>query len=347
MMSRFLVRVRLGVLVLALTHTSWALDDMPDDDLSADLESAPELSESHQWSVGVSLEQQDLANQLYLEGNAFFLESRFRAARKKYTDALALWSHPSIHYNLALTLINLDAPLEANKQLQQALRYGGTPLDERRQKRAVEELRRTAREISVLEIRTREPDCAVRVDGQRVTPPTQLTLPPGKHLVRVEKDGFVAREYRLALFPGKVERLETRLYALADLSTRENWTPRWIPITVTGSGAAMLVTGAVLALQAHRVRDSFDRFAAAACAGASGCADSMIDPQRLDRANTMETLSTVFYVSGAVAAVTGIGWLWLNHTKTRTYTPEQFERQTRFEPAVSPGMIGATARGRF
>lgn len=347
MMKLPFVRVRLLLMVFALGQAAWALDDVPAGDLSEDLESTPELKEEHQWSIGVSLEQQDKANRLYLAGNAFFLESRFKDAKVKYAEALALWSHPSIHYNLALTLINLDAPLEANKQLQLAFKYGGAPLDVRRQKRAIEELKRTAREISVLEISTREPDCSVRVDGNLVETPVKLTLPPGKHVVSVTKNGFAPREYRLGLFPGELERLETRLYTPTDLEIRENWTPRWAPVLVTGTGAAMVVTGAVLALQAHRMRDDFDRFAGAACARTSGCSNTSLDPDRLDRANTLESLSTISYISGGVMAAAGVGWLWFNRTKARRFTPEQLDQKTRFAPAMSTTMLGAVASGRF
>ena len=65
---------------------------------------APEMP----WSVGVPLAVQARANALYDEGNQLFVQQAHAPALEKYKQALALWDHPLIRFNLAVT--DLRAP---------------------------------------------------------------------------------------------------------------------------------------------------------------------------------------------------------------------------------------------
>src|SRR5256885_1234001 len=79
------------------------------------------------WMRGVSAEQQAQANALFAQANDLFAQQAHAPAVEKYRAALALWDHPLIHFNLAVTLIRLDRILEADDELERALRFGPEP----------------------------------------------------------------------------------------------------------------------------------------------------------------------------------------------------------------------------
>jgi len=79
------------------------------------------------WSKGVSPETQAKANALYDEGNQLFAQQAHAPALEKYKAAVALWDHPLIRFNLAVTEIRLDRVLEAADDLDKALQYGKDP----------------------------------------------------------------------------------------------------------------------------------------------------------------------------------------------------------------------------
>ena len=79
------------------------------------------------WVTGVSREQRQQANHIFQQGNALIREGLFADAAEKYEQALALWDHPGFRYNLAITQINLDQPIEAYESFRYAIRFGAQP----------------------------------------------------------------------------------------------------------------------------------------------------------------------------------------------------------------------------
>src|SRR5439155_6363082 len=79
------------------------------------------------WSQGVPEATQQRANALFAEGNQLFAQQAHGPALDKYHAAIALWDHPLIRFNMAVTLIRLDRVLEAADELDRALRYGAQP----------------------------------------------------------------------------------------------------------------------------------------------------------------------------------------------------------------------------
>src|SRR6476659_855341 len=69
------------------------------------------------WARGVPKDRQAKAIALFREGNGALKESLFPKAAALYRDALQVWDHPAVHYNLALALVNLDQPLEVHEHL--------------------------------------------------------------------------------------------------------------------------------------------------------------------------------------------------------------------------------------
>src|ERR1700733_8189364 len=80
-----------------------------------------------EWAKGVPAETQAQANKLFAEANQLFAQQAHAPALEKYRAAIALWDHPMIRYNMAVTLIRLDRILEAADNLEKALRFGQTP----------------------------------------------------------------------------------------------------------------------------------------------------------------------------------------------------------------------------
>ena len=88
---------------------------------------APPPAIDTEWSSGVPQDVQDAANKLYEEGNVLFAQQAHAPALDKYKQAIALWDHPLIRYNVALTEIRLDRVVDAADDLDKALRFGAKP----------------------------------------------------------------------------------------------------------------------------------------------------------------------------------------------------------------------------
>ena len=81
------------------------------------------------WAQGVDPGIQEEANRLFADANVLFAQQAFTEALVKYRAAIAIWDHPLIRYNLAVTLIRLDRFRDATVELDHSLRYGAQPFD--------------------------------------------------------------------------------------------------------------------------------------------------------------------------------------------------------------------------
>src|SRR6185503_16480126 len=79
------------------------------------------------WEQGVPKDKRDQAQALFQEGNLLFAQQAHQPALEKYNAAIALWDHPLIRFNMAVTLIRLDRILEAADNLDSALRFDAKP----------------------------------------------------------------------------------------------------------------------------------------------------------------------------------------------------------------------------
>jgi hypothetical protein len=89
--------------------------------------SSPARADETPWAKGVPAPQQDKANALFAEANQLFGQQADGPALEKYKAAIALWDHPMIRFNMAVTLIRLDKVLDAADALEAALRFGSQP----------------------------------------------------------------------------------------------------------------------------------------------------------------------------------------------------------------------------
>ncbi len=129
---------------------------------------AAKRSEVRPWAVGVSQERQAKALQLFKEGNDALRLGIFKDARAAYEEALKHWDHPAIHYNLGLTLVNLEKPLEAYPHFEEALKYGEAPLDADRFAQANRFKNLLSSQLARLEVRCDTPGARVILDGDEL-----------------------------------------------------------------------------------------------------------------------------------------------------------------------------------
>src|SRR5688500_531216 len=79
------------------------------------------------WEAGIPKDKRDRAQAIFAEGNTLFAQQAHQPALDKYRQAIALWDHPLIRFNMAVTRIRLDRILEAADDLDAALRFGDQP----------------------------------------------------------------------------------------------------------------------------------------------------------------------------------------------------------------------------
>jgi hypothetical protein len=325
---------------------SWVEETAQSTALNAGLEA----TQGKPWTQGVTPEQQDLAEKLFAEANALFLESRFKEAAQKYRESLEQWDHPTINYNLALALVNLDDPLGAYKHLRLTFKYGGAPLAPKYQEEAQRHLRTASRQVSELEIACPEPGARVTLDDSEVaTAPldVHLVLLPGKHMVSVTKPGFLPRNYPLTLVPGEPVRLVARIYNEAQLTEKHRPLPFWLPVAVTGVGATMVGAGVIMGLQSNRMLSRLDDEIKSDPKCANGC---YLDGSRSSLKHDgglYKTWATVSLVAGSATVAGGLAWMYFNRMRVRTYTPEEYEQKMSIAPVVGTNVLGAIATKRF
>src|SRR5947209_5894768 len=87
---------------------------------------APE-SQNKPWAEGVPIDVQQKATALYDEGNELFAQQAHTPALEKYKQAIGMWEHPKIRYNMAVTEVRLDRVLDAADDLEKALKWGDQP----------------------------------------------------------------------------------------------------------------------------------------------------------------------------------------------------------------------------
>ena len=267
------------------------------------------------WATGVSEENQKAAFALYDEANKAFAQAEYKPALETYTKALALWDHPQIRYNIAVCLINLDHPVEALDNLEQAMRFGNAPIgpDLWNQGQSYKKLV-SAR---VAEIRVdAEPGASVSLDGKPLVGPQQRVL-TGDHQIVVEKPSYQTETRAVRLNGGDHVTIKIELKPVAVARTlHRKWT-RWVPWAVLGGGVVVAAVGAPVLVAAG---SSYDRYDAAVrtdcvhgCIAGQPTSQHVADLQSHAKLENNAAVS-LFAVGGAVAA-TGFVMVILNQPR--------------------------------
>jgi len=325
------------------------------------------------WDDGVTQEQRREAARLFEEANRDLDDSLPAKAADKYREALKLWPHPAIHYNLALALIELRQPVEVAEHLEKAIEHGLKGLNNQADKlqQAKKYLEIVKDQIATVEVSCQKEGAQVSIDSkpaftvEKGKPNVfKGRVPVGKHTFLAQKPGFATSVDAPFIGPREPFRIELKLYTAEELTRfKRRWPHRtWAPWAVIGGGALIGLAGGGLQWSAA---STYQRFNAALqrCSedvGGLSCDANGFTNLR-DRGDTRKTLGTVGYGVAGAAIVTGGLLLFLNRRvsyliTTDEYRMEELRKQQKQQqqprtvslvPLVGPGMGGAMVMGRL
>jgi len=300
------------------------------------------------WAHGVTPEQRDRASRLLAEGNELYLKSRFREALARYQEALAVWDHPSIRFNIVRALVQLDRTIEAYENVRAALRYGQGPLDTEHYQNAVNLERLLRRQIAEIQVTCMQSQVRVTLDGQelvRCPGEGSLLLAPGTHQVVAKRPGFLTLTRDLIVLPGPTTSIDVALISIEDATTTERRWASWKPWAVAGGGALLGGLGVLLRRQAEADMRQYGRNLEAECQPVA-CREDTPLTELAARAETENHVAIGAMVAGGVAVATGLTLVLLN----RPYPVLQTEAPgptIRILPEVTPTSVGASVVHRF
>ncbi|HLL23301.1 MAG TPA: hypothetical protein VK427_14285, partial [Kofleriaceae bacterium] len=157
-------------------------------------ESLQEGGEKRPWAVGVTLENQQKAVVLFREGNQAHNDGLFVRAVERYRQALKHWDHPAIHYNMALSLTNLDKPIEVEAELQASIKFGAAPLEKGKFEHAKQSLLLIEKQLATIEVSCQKEGARVSIDNKEVFVVARGKPNVYKARVKIGKHTFVAEK---------------------------------------------------------------------------------------------------------------------------------------------------------
>ena len=330
-------------------------------------QSLQEGGDARPWAAGVSPENQKKALQLFREGNQAHNDGLFVKAVEVYRKALAFWDHPAIHYNLALSLTNLDQPVEVEASLQKAIKFGPAPLEKGKFEHAKQALLLVEKQLATIEVSCQKEGARVSVDNKEVFVVTpgqpnvyKARVQIGKHTFVAEKPGYATGLDAPFIGPGETFRIELKLYTAEELTRyRRRWDAKWMPYAVMGGG---VVAGSVALLLSRSAQSSYDDFdenvrkCNEVLGPNGGCATMDANLSLRDDGDSKKTMAYVGYGIAGAALVTGGILLYLNRSQayqisSDDYRREQLEKErgnkASITPVIGPDSAGAMVFGRF
>src|SRR6185503_19237467 len=233
---------------------------------------------------GVAKDDQTKANALFAEGNQLFAQQAHAPALDKYRAAIALWDHPLIEFNMAVTLVRLDRILEAADVLDKALRFGKDPYPTPEQyQQALDYQKLVAGRVGTVEASCTQ-KAAVLLDGKPwFTCPGKQTrrVLAGEHVLVGESGGFMTLSRRVVVAGGATAAETIALLPVGAAEKLVYPTRRWIPWTIAGGGAAVALGGLGIWFSARSKIDRFEANYAMLCP--AGC-DADLDTNPTERA---------------------------------------------------------------
>jgi hypothetical protein len=304
---------------------------------------APAAADPKPWAVGVPEAQQDKANAIFEEGNQLFAQQAHAPALEKYRAALALWDHPLIRFNLAVTLIRMDRPLDAAEELDKALRYADLPFKKDLYQQALDYQALLKGRVGYLEATCDQAGASVLLDGKPwfACPGTQkLRVMAGEHVVVGELRNHLTSSQRIVVVGGATSREKVALVPLESAVILKYPYPRWVPYGITGAGVAVGLGGLGVWLAGRsQMRDFEDNFRAVCPAG---CPSDLAGNQALrdqrDSAQLKGTIGISMMVAGGAITVGGVVMAILNR-------PQRL--LPKVEIAPTSGGMSASTRWHF
>jgi tetratricopeptide (TPR) repeat protein len=310
------------------------------------------VGQQRPWAQGVTQVNQAAANIHFQEGNVQLENGLFVKASEEYEKALALWNHPSIHYNMALALVNLKEPIKLRKHLTEALRYGGQPLDSDKTGRARDLLKLVEGQLVRLKVTCDVPGATVKMNG------TTLFIGPGRYeewvlpdeyIFTAVQEGLPSNERRRTPVAGQELVVDYKLYTVEELTRGRRLWPAWRSWAVVGLGAALAGGGFLFQQQSADTYRRYDE-EVARCSSANSNRGCSPTPELLDQQSRGDTFKKTavgsFALSGAVVA-TGLALVYANRVRTEVLTPDEHEKSLQVVPVVGADQGGVVATFRF
>ena len=301
---------------------------------------APAPAEVTPWSAGVPQDRQDAANQLYEEGNQLFGQQAHAPALEKYRAAVAIWDHPLINFNLAVTLIRLDRILEAADALDKALAFGAAPYKPADlYLQALDYQALVKGRVAYIEADCKQAGAHVQLDGKPwfdCPGSKKLRVMAGEHAIVAELPGFLTSSRKIVAAGGATTTEHVSLVAIDTAVVLVYPYRRWIPWTTTIVGLGVGLAGGATWLLGRNSMSQFNADYATQCR--AGCETGLTAPahhalaSELDGAKLKSKIGVAMMAGGGVVAITGIVLAIMN-------------RPTRSLPTVEvmPSAGGATA----
>jgi tetratricopeptide (TPR) repeat protein len=293
------------------------------------------------WVVGVSADTQARANALFAEANALFAQQAHAPALEKYRAAIALWDHPLIRFNLAVTLIRLDRVLEAADELDRALRYGAAPFSKELYDQALDYQGLLKGRVGDLEIACAQAGAHVELDGKAWfdCPGTKRQrVLAGEHAVVTERPGYLTSSERVVVPGGSRAHRDIKLVPLDSAVVLKYRFARWVPWTVGVAGLAIAGTGLAVYLSGKSQLDQFYGDLATTCPTGCKLSDEPLLANEKSSALFKGKLGDGLMIGGGVVALVGVALVLYDR-------PQRIVPNVEVQPAA--GGAVASFSGRF
>ena len=274
---------------------------------------APAPEPATPWSQGVPQERQDQANKLYDEANQLFAQQAHAPALEKYRQAVAIWDHPLIEFNMAVTLIRLDRVLEAADALEKALKYGAAPFKPELYQSALDYQALVKGRVGFIEADCGDKDAHVLLDGKPwfdCPGKQKMRVIAGEHAIVAERSGYLTSSQKVVVAGGAVASEKLKLVPLDSVVELKYPYRRWIPWTMTVAGLAVAAGGAGMWLVGKSEMDQFNSDFAMQCP--NGCEPGLTDPSHRplaaerDGAELKGKIGIAMMGTGGAVAITGL-----------------------------------------
>jgi tetratricopeptide (TPR) repeat protein len=283
------------------------------------------------WAKGVAPSAQKQALEIFRQGNAALKESQWRVAAERYREALALWDHPAINYNLALALLQLDQPVETYQRLEAALRYGPAPLDADKYDQGQRYRALVDKQVARVELRCDVEGAVVKLNGEQVlTGPGSFKkmVRAGAITVVASKEGYLTNEQSPTLVGGETKVIDLPLVVAEQAVEYRRLFAAWIPFAVLGAGAALAGSGVGLHLSARNQFAQYDRGIEACVDQATGgCVPSLDLAALRTSGQGQQAGAMVLYAAGGAALAAGAVLLYINR-------PQPYRADVKVESAL-------------
>jgi len=292
------------------------------------------------WEKGVPKDNRDKANQIFAEANTLFAQQAHQPALEKYKEAIALWDHPLIRYNMAVSLIRLDRILEAAESLDAALRFGQEPFTPEHYQQAQDYQKLVNGRVATVEASCEQAGVEISLDGKPwfSCPGTkQQRVLAGEHVVLGQKKEYAPATKNLVIAGGATGKAKLELRTFADAVKYEYPSPAWMPWTVAGIGSAVALGGLGFWFAGRNQMDKFEADFAMACP--TGCQADLSDQPLLadarDSAQLKGKIAVSMMIGGGAIAIGGVVWVIMN--RPRKVLPQMEVQPTNGGMAASVG----------